>query len=128
MGAHSAITFATFPQQGAMYNKPVRVCFHYDSTKTVDGVCVRDDKEAPFEQLFKLSDGRLVRAVECQWQPLDGAEAPERAVELTRTDIEQFLVQYHEQVYEAGSEGSDYDLAGVELAKAFLDGHWPVEK
>ena len=49
-------------------------------------------------------------------------------VHLSRTDIEQFLVKYHEQVYEAGSKGSDYDLAGVELAKEFLDGRWPVEK
>lgn len=49
-------------------------------------------------------------------------------VRLSRSDIEQFLVKYHEQVYEAGSQGSDYDLAGVELAKEFLDGRWPVEK
>lgn len=71
MGTVSTIDAVNFPKQGQWLNCRMKVCFHYDTTKTVGGVCIRDDMEKPFETIIKLDDGRVVRGVECQFQPED---------------------------------------------------------
>lgn len=58
-----------FPAQGAYAGRPVRVCFNYDTSRTCNGVVVRDDKEAPGVMIIRLDDGRHVLATECQRQP-----------------------------------------------------------
>lgn len=68
MGSHSNITHEKFPKQGDLLNKPVVVCFHYDTTHTINGICVRDDREEPWMTIFKLDDGRYIRAEECQYR------------------------------------------------------------
>lgn len=60
---------------------------------------------------------------------LKGANLLHASQAPTRGEMEQFLVAYHKEVFEAGESGmQDYDMAGVELAKEFLNRFWPVEK
>ena len=73
MGVHENIGFATFPKQGRMAGKPVRVCFNYDADQWIAGVCVRDDEEEPGRMIIRLDDGRHVLTTECQWQPAASA-------------------------------------------------------
>lgn len=68
MGCVTNITAEAFPKQGYQLGKRVRVCFHYDTTKHVDGEVVRDDMEQPFLTVIRLDDGRHVLATECQYQ------------------------------------------------------------
>jgi hypothetical protein len=56
-----------WPKQGALVGQPVRLCFNYQASKAVSGVCVRDDVEAPYVTLFKLASGEHVLATECQY-------------------------------------------------------------
>lgn len=70
MGIHQSITAGTFPRQGSMLGRRVRVCFHYDGSRWVEGTCVRDDAEEPGVEIFRLDDGRFVLSTECQYQPL----------------------------------------------------------
>lgn len=35
---------------------------------SMTGTIIRDDAEEPFETLIRLDDGRVIRAVECQWR------------------------------------------------------------
>jgi hypothetical protein len=67
MGCVDTITFDKMPKQGSYLGKRAKVCFHYDTSKTVEGIVVRDDADAPYEMIFKLDDERYVRAVECQY-------------------------------------------------------------
>jgi hypothetical protein len=67
MGCIKGITFAEFPKQGKMLGATVSVCFHYDTSKCIDGKIIRDDMEEPFETIIQLVDGRVVRGVECQY-------------------------------------------------------------
>lgn len=67
MGAVRSITAATFPKQTDWVGRRVRVCFHYDTSKQVEGRIVRDDRDEPCETIIALDDGRYVRAVECQY-------------------------------------------------------------
>lgn len=69
MGVKNNIKHDSFPKQGSLVGKPIKVAFHYDTTNVVDAVCVRDDAEAPHQMIFQLSDGRIVLATECQYQP-----------------------------------------------------------
>lgn len=68
MGCHKNIGFDEFPEQGYYLNKKVEVCFNYDATKTIEGICIRDDTEEPFVTLFRLVDGRVVGSLECQYK------------------------------------------------------------
>lgn len=64
------IDFDSFPQQGAYKGTRVRVCFHYDASRTIEGTVLRDDTEEPGRMIIQLDDGRVVLSTECQWQPL----------------------------------------------------------
>ena len=68
MGVHEKISHDRFPRQGELVGKPVKVCFHFDTTHIFDGFCVRDDREDPFITIFKLQDARYVLATECQYR------------------------------------------------------------
>lgn len=64
------IGFDSFPKQGAYKGSRVRVCFNYDSGRTVDGTVLRDDAEEPGRMIIQLDDGRVVLSTECMYQPL----------------------------------------------------------
>lgn len=67
MGCVSTITWLEFPKQSEYVNRRVKVCFHYDTTKTMMGTILRDDREEPFETIIVLDDGRILRGTECQY-------------------------------------------------------------
>lgn len=68
MGMHKNISADKFPKQGEFLLKSkVQVCFNYDTSKSFDAVCVRNDDEEPHLTIFKLSDGRHVLATECMY-------------------------------------------------------------
>lgn len=69
MGEHANISFARFPKQGSYLLKEVEVCFNYDTSKTLSGIVVRDDAEAPGLMIIKLDNGRHVLSTECQYHP-----------------------------------------------------------
>lgn len=70
MGVHASITAEQFPKQGSLVGKRVQVCFHFDSSRAFEGVCLRDDIEEPNRSVFHLDDGRVVLDTECQYQPI----------------------------------------------------------
>lgn len=75
MGSENTMDAERFPAQGNYWGKQVRVCFNYDTSKTLLGLVVRDDAEAPGKMIIRLTDGRHVLSTECQYQPLpDNAE------------------------------------------------------
>lgn len=67
MGQHNAIDINNFPKQSTLLGEKVRICFHSDSSKKIEGVCVRDDIEDPFLTIFRLADDRYVLATECMY-------------------------------------------------------------
>jgi hypothetical protein len=67
MGCVGTITADRFPAQSVHLMQRVDVCFHYDTTRLVPGILVRDDIEKPFETIIQLGDGRFLRGVECQY-------------------------------------------------------------
>lgn len=67
MGCVKNITAYKFPKQSEYVNRRCEVCFHYDTSVTILGTVIRDDREEPFETLIKLDDGRILRATECQY-------------------------------------------------------------
>lgn len=69
MGNHANITASKFPDQSDDLHRRVEVCFHYDTSRTVGGTIVRDDREAPYLVIIRLDDGRYVTAGECQYSP-----------------------------------------------------------
>ena len=71
MGTRRNIGYDTFPKQGKYLGKRVNVCFHYDTSKTIEGVIVRDDIDPPYLEIIRLDDGRHVLTTECMWQPID---------------------------------------------------------
>lgn len=71
MGTYANITSSKFPAQGDLLNKRVECCFHYDESKIVEGVVVRDDVQEPFRRIIHLDDGRMVLNTECQVRPLE---------------------------------------------------------
>lgn len=70
MGVVRNIDFEHFPEQSEDVGKSVKVCFHYDTTNSIIGEIVRDDKEEPGITIFKLADNRYVLSTECQYQLL----------------------------------------------------------
>jgi hypothetical protein len=67
MGIVKNIGFDEFPKQGKYLGKKVFVCFHYDTSKTVDGRIVRDDVEEPWIVIIALEDGRYILSTECMY-------------------------------------------------------------
>ena len=67
MGCVSTITATRFPEQTHHVNQRCKVCFHYDTSVWIMGTVIRDDHEEPYETLIQLDDGRVMRAVECQY-------------------------------------------------------------
>ena len=47
MGVRSNIDIDNFPKQRSFLNTRVKVCFNYDTNRTVEGTIVRDDAEEP---------------------------------------------------------------------------------
>jgi hypothetical protein len=70
MGVKANISATEFPKQGALAGKRVAVCFHHDTTRTIEGVVLRDDMEEPLHRVIHLDDGRVVLDTECQFQLL----------------------------------------------------------
>jgi hypothetical protein len=69
MGVHPNVGFTKFPTQGRFLGKYANIIFNYDSGQRITGICIRDDVEEPWTQLFLLTNGRVVSSAECQWQP-----------------------------------------------------------
>jgi hypothetical protein len=69
MGNVANISAEHFPRQYEHVGKRTQVCFHYDTTRVLDGTVVRDDAEEPWITIIRLDDGRHVLASECQWRP-----------------------------------------------------------
>ena len=67
MGCIETIDAFRFPKQSEYVNRRCEVCFKYDTSVTILGTVIRDDREEPFETLIKLDDGRVIRAIECQY-------------------------------------------------------------
>ena len=67
MGAVDTIGIDKWPEQGTYFGKNVKVCFHFNTLQTIDGVVVRDDVEEPYVMIIKLEDGRFVLSTECQY-------------------------------------------------------------
>jgi hypothetical protein len=67
VGVHNNIGYERFPKQGDFLGRKVNVCFDYDTSKTIRGMVVRDDKEEPGTLLIRLTDDRIVNATECQY-------------------------------------------------------------
>ena len=67
MGCVRGIGIEQFPEQRELIGAQVKVCFNYDTTRTIGGKIVRYDMNPPFEVIIALEDGRYVRAVECQY-------------------------------------------------------------
>lgn len=67
MGYVKNVKMDLFPKQGSSLNKRVNVCFHYDTTKTIGGIVVRDDIEEPYIEIIRLDDNRYVLSTECQY-------------------------------------------------------------
>lgn len=67
MGCVETINAFSFPKQSEYVNRRCRVCFNFDTSVFIPGTVIRDDREEPFETLIKLDDGRVLRAVECQY-------------------------------------------------------------
>ena len=70
MGVKKNIDFETYPVQGNNLHKRVSVCYKYDTKNRHIGTCIRDDIQEPFETIFFLDNGRVIKASECQWHPL----------------------------------------------------------
>jgi hypothetical protein len=70
MGTIATITASTFPKQSDLRGKRVKAIFHYETTRQVEGVLLRDDVEEPFRTVIHLDDGRVVLGCECQYQPM----------------------------------------------------------
>lgn len=67
MGTVKNVGFSSFPKQGSFLNRFVQVCFDYDTSRTIEGVVVRDDAEEPGLMIISLDDGRYVLSTECQY-------------------------------------------------------------
>lgn len=67
MHPNIAPTHGRFPRQSADVGRRVRVCFDYDTSRTVGGVIIRDDTEEPGRMMIQLDDGPVVLSTECQY-------------------------------------------------------------
>ena len=69
MGVVATVGIDTMPKQGPWLNKRTKVCFRYNTTRTIMGTIVRDDNEEPWRTIILLDDGRYIEASECQHAP-----------------------------------------------------------
>lgn len=76
MGVVQNIRIDKFPKQGRYLHARVIVCFNYDTSRTIEGTCIRDDLEEPGCTILRLDDGRIVLATECQFQPKEWNDIP----------------------------------------------------
>jgi hypothetical protein len=67
MGCIKNISISEWPKQGSHLGKRVKVCFHFDASRSVMGTVVRDDAEEPHRTIISLDNGRVVLATECQY-------------------------------------------------------------
>lgn len=70
MGTTPHIDADTYPEQGAYKGTRVKVCYNYDTSRTVEGTVIRDDKTEPGLMIIRTDDDRAILATECQWSPL----------------------------------------------------------
>ena len=68
MGVIENIDIDRFPKQGSWLVAHVEVCFKFDTSRTIKGVVVRDDRQDPYRTIIKLGDGRYLLSTECQFQ------------------------------------------------------------
>ncbi|WP_193062998.1 hypothetical protein [Oceanobacillus oncorhynchi] len=66
MGVMQNISVDSFPRQGDYLYKRAKVCFNYDTSETINGTIIRDDREHPFLTLIRLDNGRIILSSECQ--------------------------------------------------------------
>jgi hypothetical protein len=66
MGVHANIGFLRFPKQGDWVGKRVTVLFDFDTSMSIEGTIVRDDREEPGRCIIHCDDGRFVLTTECQ--------------------------------------------------------------
>lgn len=73
MGIRKDLDWDKFPVQGSMILDLVKVVFHYDTSRSINGVVIRDD--AGVSDTFILcEDGRLVSSNECQFSRVSKSE------------------------------------------------------
>jgi len=70
MGIENNISLDNFPEQGAWLNRKVKVCFNYDTSKTILGTIIREDVSGAGLMIINLDNGRTVMSTECQYQLL----------------------------------------------------------
>lgn len=58
------------PEQGIYLGRRTEVCFHYDTSRKLEGKIVRDDYGEPHLGFIHLEDGRVIGMSECQYSPL----------------------------------------------------------
>jgi len=68
MGVVANVSATQYPKQSDRIGTTASICFNYDTSVQFDGIIIRDDMESPGELLFLLSDGRVIRSVECMYQ------------------------------------------------------------
>ena len=66
MGAVYTVDLDKHPVQGSYLGREVEVCFHYDTSRTLRGVVVRDDMEHPWVTIIKVED-RFLLGSECHY-------------------------------------------------------------
>lgn len=71
MGSKENINYDQYPKQTNKVGKKVEVCYHYNTSKTHHGFILRDDAEDPYETIFQLENGRVLRSVECHYRFLE---------------------------------------------------------
>lgn len=71
MGVVANIGYDKYPEQSSLVGTKVVVCFNYDPVHIAIGLVLRMDIEDPFETIFMLEDGRIVRSVECMFAPYE---------------------------------------------------------
>lgn len=67
MGVVNGISYDEHPRQGELVGKVVKVCFNYNADKYLKAICIRNDRESPGRTIFRLHDGRVLLAAECQY-------------------------------------------------------------
>ena len=71
MGVVGSISYDDFPEQSFWKGCRVKVCYHYDTSKTHLGTIVRSDRGHPNKTIIKLDNGNYILAEECMYQVLD---------------------------------------------------------